>query len=106
MKSVSQERLDDITDEVFSLCGDDNIFDILLGQGDVSALENRLQEIRLQICNLESIELAMYLRASNAFRHRLPIWHSLLTSAINQGRLRGDPVEDIFFGLNASSYVL
>ena len=101
MKEVSVDRLSEIADEVFNLIDANDIFEFLdpSTQEDFSRLESRLQEIMQTRPQFETIELAMYLRASYSRSTSLPTWQPLLNSAVEQGIMRGESVQDIFFGL-------
>jgi len=65
----------------------------------MQAVEARLQEVMQGRLTLETIEIAMYLRTSNTRRDHLPTWQPLLNVAIELGLMRGEPINDIFFGL-------
>jgi hypothetical protein len=100
MKEVSINRLQEIAGEVMDLIGTDDIFELVDNNvGNMYAIENRLQEVMRTRTAFESIELAMYLRACNTRRDYLPTWQPLLNVAIEQGNMRGDPINDIFLGL-------
>jgi hypothetical protein len=99
MKNVSTERLTEIVDEVMHLMDAPDIFGFLDGTGNSWAVEKRLQEVMQTRQQFETIELAMYLRTCNMRRSDIPTWQLLLNAAVEMGKMRGDPVDDIFYGL-------
>jgi hypothetical protein len=99
MKNVSTERLTEIVDEVMHLMDAPDIFGFLDGTGNSWAVEARLQEIMQTRQQFETIELAMYLRTCNTCRNDIPTWQPLLNVAIEQGRMRSENVDDIFYGM-------
>lgn len=100
MKLVPQERLDEITEEVFGLLAVGNIFDFLDGDAlPDNRMEVRLQELMGTRQSYEVLELAMYLRACSSRSENLPTWQPLLNAAVELGKQRGEAVWDIFYGL-------
>lgn len=94
------KRLYEIVEEVMNLINASSIFDFLDGSvGNMAAVEARLQEVMQTRQQFETIELAMYLRTCGTRQNHLPTWQPLLNAAVELGRMRGDSVEDIFYGL-------
>lgn len=100
MKHVSKQRLSDIAREVFDLLEIEDFFVLIEQQTPPdSRMEERLRELMGTRQSYETIELAMYLRASSSRSDSLPTWQPLLNAAIEQGLQRSEAVWDIFYGL-------
>ena len=98
--TVSTERLTEIAGEVMDLIGAADVFDFLDDSvGNFEALEKRLQAVMMGRPQFETIELAMYLRTSFTRQAHLPTWQPLLNAAVEMGKLRGENVDDMFYGL-------
>lgn len=93
-------RLDEIASEMMDLIDAPDIFGFLDDNvGNMQAVEARLQEVMMGRPQFQTIELAMYLRTCCTRRDHLPTWQPLLNAAVEQGILRGENVNDYFFGL-------
>jgi hypothetical protein len=95
-KDITQERLDEIAAEVFTLSLEAQRND------DYWPVDQLLQNVMQRRSELEALELAMYLRSTYHCNQHLPTWHPLMNAAVEQGRMRGDPVNDIFYGLTVA----
>jgi hypothetical protein len=96
---VPRARLDAIVSEIFDLMNAPNLFAHLAGEVSTQDLELRLQELLQERSKYETLELAMYLRASFVASDKCPSWQPLLNAAVEQGRMRGEAVWDIFGGM-------
>lgn len=100
MNNIPLTRLDEIAEEVMNLIGVSDVFEFLDDSlGDPFALDARLQEVMLSRQSFETVEIAMYLRASSNRSEQLPTWQPLLNAAVEMSRLRGERVDDIFYGM-------
>jgi hypothetical protein len=98
--SARSKRLQEIAEEVMGLIAAPDIFSFLDDSvGNMSALETRLQEVMQGRQSFETIELAMYLRTSFSRQRSLPSWQPLLNAAVEMGKMRGDNVDDMFYGM-------
>jgi hypothetical protein len=94
------DRLTEIANEMMGLIGASDIFGFLdETTGDMWKVDQRLQEIMQGRQAFDTIELAMYLRTCGTREAYLPTWRPLLNAAVEMGKMRGEPVDDIFFGL-------
>lgn len=100
MKSIPQQRLDAITEEVFDLLADDDVSGFIDGRAPPdNRMELRLQELMGTRQAYEVLELAMYLRACSSRSEHLPTWEPLLNAAIELGQQRGEAVWGVFYGM-------
>lgn len=97
--NVRRGRLDEIAKEVLDLLDARDIFAHLAGEVKTEAMEARLQELLQTRVKYETLELAMYLRASFVASDRCPSWRPLLNAAVEQGKMRNDNVRDTFAGM-------
>lgn len=102
-RNVEQERIDKIVNEVMDLIGAPDVFGFLDESfGNMQAVENRLQEVMSGRWTFSTFEIATYLRTCCLRRDSLPTWQPLLNAAVEMGRMRGEFIDDMFYGLMPS----
>jgi hypothetical protein len=96
-----EEPLNSMVEELVNLLGAPDFYGLVAHDEPppLYLVEDRLLEVFLNRRNLQTRQLAAYLRVTVRWARRCPTWHQLLNASLELARTRGEDVDFLFYGL-------